>query len=370
MRIAALTLLLVPSLARGASGRLSRRQRATDAWPRRARRWASRRRTTCAGSSTTSAMRRSRRRWRRCGRSPPSRRRRCRSGALPRRAWPALIGPHDDYVYAARVDRRDLSAGDGEDRGARRRVPSLSPVRRARSDDLRLLPRWRAPDGEIAVSPLRDELVAALPEGEAVKDAAAHDSEHSLEAHRLLPEARAARRRDRAASSFRRRRSRACRRWPAHLGGALAAVDEEAAAGARARRRGRHLHRRHALRRRFSVHAVRRRRRRAFAEGDGAGSRSSCETTLAGPLSASTRRKKFFAAVVNPDKPDEYRMPWCGRFSVPFGLMLLGRARQEARRCRAARGAARARRQRRHAASSRRKTSAWPRPRRRTSITS
>ena len=43
---------------------------------------------------------------------------------------------------------------------------------------------------------------------------------------------------------------------------------------------------------------------------------------LAGPLSLD-KAKKFFAAVVNPDKPDEYRMPWCGRFSVPFGLMLL-----------------------------------------------
>ena len=27
--------------------------------------------------------------------------------------------------------------------------------------------------------------------------------------------------------------------------------------------------------------------------------------------------------MVNPDKPDEYRMPWCGRFSVPFGLYAL-----------------------------------------------
>ena len=33
----------------------------------------------------------------------------------------------------------------------------------------------------------------------------------------------------------------------------------------------------------------------------------------------------FFAAVVNPEQPDEYRMPWCGRFSVPFGLLLLPR---------------------------------------------
>ena len=53
-----------------------------------------------------------------------------------------------------------------------------------------------------------------------------------------------------------------------------------------------------------------------------AADRALVETTLAGPLSPD-KAQKFFAAVVNPDKPDEYRMPWCGRFSVPFGLMLL-----------------------------------------------
>ena len=26
---------------------------------------------------------------------------------------------------------------------------------------------------------------------------------------------------------------------------------------------------------------------------------------------------------VNPANPDEYRMPWCGRFSIPFGLLLM-----------------------------------------------
>jgi hypothetical protein len=46
------------------------------------------------------------------------------------------------------------------------------------------------------------------------------------------------------------------------------------------------------------------------------------ESALGGPL-AVDKAQKFFAAVVNPDKPDEYRMPWCGRFSVPFGLVFL-----------------------------------------------
>lgn len=47
---------------------------------------------------------------------------------------------------------------------------------------------------------------------------------------------------------------------------------------------------------------------------------------LAGPLSGPVSREKvegFFSAVVDPQNPDAYRMPWCGRFSIPFGLLLL-----------------------------------------------
>src|SRR5262249_42493218 len=39
----------------------------------------------------------------------------------------------------------------------------------------------RSPDGELAISPLRDEVFAKLPKGEAVRDDLAHDAEHSLE---------------------------------------------------------------------------------------------------------------------------------------------------------------------------------------------
>jgi AmmeMemoRadiSam system protein B len=41
---------------------------------------------------------------------------------------------------------------------------------------------WRSPDGEIAISPLRAELLAGLPKDDTIEDAAMHDSEHSLEA--------------------------------------------------------------------------------------------------------------------------------------------------------------------------------------------
>jgi len=180
--------------------------------------------------------------------------------------------------------------------------------------------RWRAPDGDITVSPLRDELVAALPKDEAVKDGVAHDSEHSVEAIAyFLKHAR----RDveivpilLPAASFARLTAMAT-----HLGGALAAAMK-----------------RHKLALGRDVAVV------ISTDGThygadfqytpfGAGGvealqkavaqdRALVERTLAGPVGADKARA-FFAAVVNPDKPDEYRMPWCGRFSVPFGLMLL-----------------------------------------------
>jgi hypothetical protein len=43
---------------------------------------------------------------------------------------------------------------------------------------------------------------------------------------------------------------------------------------------------------------------------------------LAGPVSADKARA-FLEAMTNPERLDEYRGAWCGRFSVPFGLLLL-----------------------------------------------
>jgi hypothetical protein len=52
---------------------------------------------------------------------------------------------------------------------------------------------------------------------------------------------------------------------------------------------------------------------------------------LAGPLSgpvSSEKAEDFFTAVVDPANPDSYRMPWCGRFSIPLGLLLLSETTQ------------------------------------------
>jgi MEMO1 family protein len=44
--------------------------------------------------------------------------------------------------------------------------------------------------------------------------------------------------------------------------------------------------------------------------------------TLSGPLSRDKPRR-FFSTVVDAERPDTYLVPWCGRFSVPLGTMLI-----------------------------------------------
>lgn len=241
-------------------------------------------------------------------------------GPLPSPGVIGLLGPHDDYVYAGRVDREIyplVTAKTVVIVGVFHRYRRFGAHDEMVFDSYRA---WRSPDGEIAVSPLRDELVAALPKDEAVKDGVAHDSEHSVEAiayflkHArpdveivplLIP-----------AASFARLTAMAT-----HLGDALAATMK-----------------RHKLALGRDVAVV------ISTDGTHYGSdfqytpfgaggvdafakamaqdRALIERALVGPL-AVEKARAFFAAVVNPDKPDEYRMPWCGRFSVPFGLMFL-----------------------------------------------
>jgi MEMO1 family protein len=241
-------------------------------------------------------------------------------GPLPAPGVVGLVGPHDDYVYAARVDRQIyplVTAKTVVIVGVFHRYRRFGAHDQMVFDSYRA---WRAPDGEIKISALRDELLAALPKEEAVKDAAAHDSEHSIEAiayflkHArpdveivpiMIP-----------AATFARLSTMAT-----HLGGALAATMK-----------------RHKLVLGRDVAVI------LSTDGTHYGSdfsytpfglggieafikamtedRELVMATLAGPISAD-KAQTFFAAVVNPNKLDEYRMPWCGRFAVPFGLVFL-----------------------------------------------
>src|SRR3954469_21345117 len=100
---------------------------------------------------------------------------------LPAPGVAGVIGPHDDYVYAARVYRQLYPLGTAKTVivvGVFHRYRRFEARDQLVFDDYRA---WRSPDGEIAVSGLREALVSALPRGMAVRDNAAHDSEHSIE---------------------------------------------------------------------------------------------------------------------------------------------------------------------------------------------
>jgi AmmeMemoRadiSam system protein B len=243
-------------------------------------------------------------------------------GPLPSPGVMGLLGPHDDYVYAGRIDRQIyplVTAKTVVIVGVFHRYRRFGAHDQMVFDSYRA---WRSPDGDITVSPLRDELVAALPKDEAVKDGVAHDSEHSIEAiayflkHArpdveivplIIP-----------AASFARLGAMAT-----HLGDALAATmkrhklalgrDVAVVISTDGTHYGSDFQYTP-----FGAGGV-----EAFAKAM-AQDRSLIERALAGPL-AVDKARAFFAAVVNPDKPDEYRMPWCGRFSVPFGLLVLAR---------------------------------------------
>jgi AmmeMemoRadiSam system protein B len=232
-----------------------------------------------------------------------------------------VIGPHDDYVYAARTYRQVFPLVTAKT------VVMVGVFHRYRRfearDQLVFDPyrAWSSPDGEIAVSPLRDELIAALPAGMAMKDAAAHDSEHSLEGiayflkHArpdveivpvIVP-----------AASFERLSEMA-----SQLAGALAdsmkkrgwqlGRDVSIVISADGTHYGEDF--------RFTPHGSG--GAKAFdraVEDD----RKLMRETLGGLVSAEKARA-FYATVVDPANPDQYRVTWCGRFSVTLGTLLVG----------------------------------------------
>jgi AmmeMemoRadiSam system protein B len=232
-----------------------------------------------------------------------------------------VVGPHDDYVYAARVYREVFPLVTA------RTVVVVGVFHRYRTfearDQLVFDPyrAWRSPDGEIAVSPLRDELFAALPPGMAVKDAAAHDSEHSIEGIAyFLKHAR----RDVEivpvivpAASFERFAAMA-----SSLGTALAAAMKA---------RGWQLGRDVAIV--VSTDGVHYGEDFKYAPYGAGGieafkramdfDRGLVHRVFDGPVGRDKARA-FFTTVVDEANPDRYRVPWCGRFSVTLGTMLVG----------------------------------------------
>jgi hypothetical protein len=232
-----------------------------------------------------------------------------------------VIGPHDDYIYAARTYREIFPLVTAKT------VVIVGVFHRYRRFEARdqlvfdTYRAWSAPDGEIPVSTLRDELIAQLPAGMAVKDAAAHDSEHSIEGIAyFLKHAR----RDVEivpvivpAASFQRLHELA-----SHFPARFAASMQAARLAAGPRRGDRDLGRRHALRRGLQVHTLRLGGVKAYLE-DVEQDRKLMRDTLGG-IFKTQKARDFYETVVNPDNPDQYRVTWCGRFSVTLGTMLVG----------------------------------------------
>lgn len=241
-------------------------------------------------------------------------------GPMPPPGVAALLCPHDDYLYAGRVYRRILPL-------IRARTVILVGVfhkyrRFGAKDALVFDPyrAWRSPDGEIPVSALREDLLGRLPARDFLQDAAMQDSEHSVEAiaywlkHQdpaveilpiLVPTA-----------SFERFQELA-----SHLGEALAGSMK-----ARGLALGRDvaivissdgIH--YGIDFKYTPHGAG--GVEAYTQAV-ARDRELLKGPLAGPVSRA-KALDFFRTVVNPQAPDDYRMPWCGRFSIPFGLLLL-----------------------------------------------
>lgn len=248
-------------------------------------------------------------------------------GPAPDRLGPApapgvigALSPHDDYLYAGRVYRAVLPLVTAKTVIV---IGVFHQYRKYRIRDRIVFDdyaSWRSPDGPVPISPIRKELVAAMPESDALQDLAAHDAEHSIEAEvywlrhanpsiEIVPILA-------PATRFVRLEEIATR-----LGDALAASmkkrdlklgkDVAIVISADAVHYGPDFHQ--------------------VPFGDGgveaytkavARDRALLTGPIAGPMSVEKIRT-LYGTFVDPASPDTYRVSWCGRFSIPFGMLLL-----------------------------------------------
>lgn len=243
-------------------------------------------------------------------------------GPAPAAGVAAVICPHDDFSLAGHVYRRVVplvSARTVVLFGVFHGYWRFGERNRMVFDTYR---NWTAPDGPVPVSPLRDALLARLPREDWTQDSTAHDFEHSLEPlvcwlrHNLpdleivpiiVPAAR-----------FERFETLAD-----HLGSALEAELEA---------RGWQLGRDVAIA--ISADAIHYGpdfTQRTFGAGGVEAYQRAIgkdRELLTGPLEGRLTTAKIhtlYDTFVDPEHPDTYRWTWCGRFSIPFGLLTLER---------------------------------------------
>jgi AmmeMemoRadiSam system protein B len=243
-------------------------------------------------------------------------------GNAPPPGVAGVISPHDDYIYAGRVYRQVLPLVTAKTVVL---VGVFHKWRTFGAHDVMVFDpyrAWRTPDGEVPVSPLREEILARLAKSEFVQDAAWQDSEHSLEAllfwlrHEradleivpvIIPVMSFARM-DTLASHLAVALSEVMTKHGLKLGKDVAiAISSDA------------------------VHYGDDFQYTKFGEGGVEAYVKACDqdrALLRGPLAGpvtTAKAEQFFSTCVDPEHPANYRLPWCGRFSIPFGLLLLER---------------------------------------------
>lgn len=231
-----------------------------------------------------------------------------------------VISPHDDYLYAGRVYREVLPLLRAKTVVV---VGVFHKYRKFGVHDVIVFDpfrAWRTPDGEVRVSALREQVRSALSDADALTDARMHEAEHSVEAlvywlrHArpdveilpvIVPAAGQARLRelaDRLAGAL----GAAMREHGLQPGSDVAvAISADA------------------------VHYGPDFKHVPFGDGGveayvKAVARDKALLTgpLAGPIT-DAKAAELYATFVDPQEPDTYRVTWCGRFSVPFGLWLM-----------------------------------------------
>jgi len=233
-----------------------------------------------------------------------------------------IICPHDEFDYAGRVYRRVIPLVTARTVvliGVFHRYYKFDERDRWVFDSYR---SWSTSDGPVPVSSLRESLLRRLPRRDWSQDSVAHDAEHSLEPlvvwlHHARPDLEIVPILVPGAP-FDRGRELAD-----HLGAAL--LEE-------IRARGWRLGRDVAIA--ISADAIHYGpdfKQTTFGAGGADAYREAIEkdhALMSGPLSGAVTVEKardLFGTFVDPSHPDDYRWTWCGRFSVPLGMMVIER---------------------------------------------